>query len=111
MNGLTLSSMADTHSGKFGTCCKDLADALTLPPEKFFRVEDTGVLYLTIGYMPTDKGPGFYDQAVIFFRSAANSFRRRSKSRLRRMLDNQTLHWTGAATVLVIRTLVVGPGQ
>ena len=25
--------------------------------------------------------------------------------------DNQTLHWTGATTVLVIRTLVVGPGQ
>jgi SAM-dependent methyltransferase len=24
---------------------------------------------------------------------------------------NQTLHWTGATTVLVIRTLVVGPGQ
>jgi hypothetical protein len=24
---------------------------------------------------------------------------------------NQTLHWTGAKTVLVIRTLVVGPGQ
>src|SRR4051812_45933522 len=25
--------------------------------------------------------------------------------------DNQTLHWAGAETVLVIRTLVVGPGQ
>jgi hypothetical protein len=25
--------------------------------------------------------------------------------------DNQTLHWTGATTVLVIRSLVVGPGQ
>jgi hypothetical protein len=58
--------MADTHSGKFGTCCKDLADAMTLPPEKFFRVEENGVLYFTVGYMPTDQGPGFYDQAVIF---------------------------------------------
>lgn len=58
--------MADIHSGKFGTCCKDLADAMTLPPEKFFRVEDNGVLYFTVGYMHTDQGPGLYDQAVIF---------------------------------------------
>ena len=28
-----------------------------------------------------------------------------------RLRDNPTLHWTGATTVLVIRTLVVGPGQ
>src|SRR4051812_43235823 len=27
------------------------------------------------------------------------------------LLHNQTLHWTGAATAPVIRTLVVGPGQ
>ncbi len=58
--------MAKVHSDKFGTCCKDMADALALPPQKFFRVEDNGVLYLTIGYLQTDKGPGFYDQAVIF---------------------------------------------
>lgn len=51
---------------KFGTCCKDLADSMTLPPQKFFRVEDTGILYLTVGYVVTEKGPGFYDQAVIF---------------------------------------------
>ena len=39
---------------------------MTAPPNTFFRVEENGVLYLTIGYVPTDKGPGFYDQAVIF---------------------------------------------
>lgn len=27
------------------------------------------------------------------------------------MPPNQTLHWTGATTVLVIQTLVVSPGQ
>jgi len=27
------------------------------------------------------------------------------------VLHNHSLHWTGAMTVLVIRTLVVGPGQ
>jgi hypothetical protein len=58
--------MADVLSGNFGTCCTDLADALSVPPKKFFRIEDNGVLFLTIGYVATDKGPGFYDQAVIF---------------------------------------------
>ena len=58
--------MAELHQGKFGSCCKDLMDAMTVPPKTFFRVEENGVLYLTIGYVPTDKGPGFYDQAVIF---------------------------------------------
>lgn len=39
---------------------------MTVPPKTFFRVEENGVLYLTIGYVPTDKGPGYFDQAVIF---------------------------------------------
>jgi hypothetical protein len=39
---------------------------MTVPPKTFFRVEGNRVLYLAIGYVPTDKGPGFYDQAVIF---------------------------------------------
>ena len=31
----------------FGSCCKDLKDAMTTPPNSFFRVEkDNGVLYL-----------------------------------------------------------------
>ena len=51
---------------KFGTCCKELWDAINEPPESFFRVEDSGVLYLTIGYAPTEHGPGFFDQAVLF---------------------------------------------
>lgn len=58
--------MAELLKDKFGTCCNDLADAMTDPPTKFFRVEENGVLYLTVGCVPTDKGPGFYDQAVIF---------------------------------------------
>ena len=36
---------------------------------------------------------------------------RRGTSTAKRPPANQTLHWTGATTVLVIRTLVVGPGQ
>jgi hypothetical protein len=52
--------------GDFGTCCKDLRDAMSSPPQSLFRVEDNGVLYLTIGYAETEEGPGWFDQAVLF---------------------------------------------
>ncbi|MBV8299822.1 MAG: hypothetical protein JO083_09805 [Candidatus Eremiobacteraeota bacterium] len=50
----------------FGTCCGDLGSAMSEPPKSFFRVEENGVLYLTVGYVPTDRGPGFFDHAVLF---------------------------------------------
>jgi hypothetical protein len=50
----------------FGTCCKDLGDALSQPQHSFFRVEENGVLYMTIGYIDTEKGPSFFDQAVVY---------------------------------------------
>lgn len=50
----------------FGSCCKDLKDAMTSPPNSFFRVEENGVLYFTVGYVQTQQGPGWFDQAVIF---------------------------------------------
>ena len=50
----------------FGSCCHDLSDAMTSPPNSFFRVEENGVLYLTIGYMPTAQGSAWFDQAVLF---------------------------------------------
>jgi hypothetical protein len=54
------------HKGPFGSCCKDLHDALTSPPNSFFPVEESGVLYLTIGYVVTADGPGWFDQAPLF---------------------------------------------
>ena len=39
---------------------------MSKPPESFFRVEENGVLYLTVGYVQTDQGAGFFDQAVLF---------------------------------------------
>lgn len=51
---------------EFGSCCEDLRDAMNAPPESFFRVEEGGVLYLTVGYVQTEQGPGFFDQAVLF---------------------------------------------
>jgi hypothetical protein len=50
----------------FGTCCKDMEHARTAVPQSFFRVEDNGVLYLTVGMVQTEQGPGFFDQAVFF---------------------------------------------
>ena len=57
---------SQVHKGPFGSCCKDLKDAMTFPPNSFFFVEKNNVLYLTVGYAQTDKGPGWFDQAVIF---------------------------------------------
>jgi hypothetical protein len=54
------------HDGEFGSCCKDLKDAMTVPPTSLFRVEESGVLYLTIGYAQTPQGVGWLDQALIF---------------------------------------------
>jgi len=36
------------------------------PPNSMFRVEKNGVLYFTVGYVATEQGPGWLDQAVIF---------------------------------------------
>ena len=51
----------------FGKCCKDLNDAITTPPSSFFRTEENGIFFLTIGFMVTDDGrTGWFDQAVIY---------------------------------------------
>jgi hypothetical protein len=51
----------------FGSCCTDLREAMTQPPNSMFRVdEETGVLYLSVGYVETEDGPGWMDQAVMF---------------------------------------------
>ena len=55
-----------THQGSFGSCCKDLKDAMTTPTTSMFRVETNGVLYFSVGYVTTPQGNGWFDQAVIF---------------------------------------------
>jgi hypothetical protein len=54
------------RKGEFGSCCKDLGDAMTMPQFSLFRVEENGVLYLAIGYAQTPEGVGWFDQALIF---------------------------------------------
>ena len=58
--------MSEMYKGSFGSCCKDLSDAMKQPPNSFFFVEKNNVLYLTVGYAQTEKGPGWFDQAVIY---------------------------------------------
>ena len=58
--------MSDIYKGAFGSCCKDLSDAMKQPPNSFFFVEKNNVFYLTVGYVQTEKGPGWFDQAVIY---------------------------------------------
>jgi hypothetical protein len=39
---------------------------MTQVPNSFFRVESNGVLFLVVGYVQSEQGPGFFDQAVLF---------------------------------------------
>jgi hypothetical protein len=58
--------VASQHE-RFGTCCNDMKDALTLPEKSFLFVQEgTGVLYLTVGRVKTDLGIAWFDQAVLF---------------------------------------------
>ena len=54
------------HEGRFGSCCGDLDDVMTKPPNPLFRVEEDGVLRLTVGYAQTEQGVGWFDHAVLF---------------------------------------------
>ena len=49
----------------FGECCEDLADAMHEVPDSFFRVEDNGVLYFSVGSVETEEGPAFLEMAVL----------------------------------------------
>lgn len=60
--------MQGIYGGNFGSCCKDLKEAMdpNIIPNSFFKVEENGVLFQTVGYVNTENGPGFFDQALIY---------------------------------------------
>ncbi|RPI91862.1 MAG: hypothetical protein EHM40_14580 [Chloroflexi bacterium] len=39
---------------------------MTKPTNSLVQVDETGVLFLTVGYVTTPEGVGWFDQAVIF---------------------------------------------
>jgi len=55
----------EIHKGSFGSCCKDLAHCMS-QPNSMIKASDEGILYMTIGYVKTEKGTGWFDHAVIF---------------------------------------------
>ena len=57
--------ISQLHNGPFGSCCKDLKDAMTVPPNSFFFVEKNNVFFLTIGYAQTDKGRGSFPRSSV----------------------------------------------
>jgi hypothetical protein len=50
----------------FGSCCRDLQDALEAPEKKLLKVGAEGILYLTVGTLRTDMGTGWMEQAIMF---------------------------------------------
>ena len=51
---------------QFGGCCADLKRAMELEATRLLRIEDNGVLYLSVGVAETPDGLGWFDQAVLF---------------------------------------------
>src|SRR5689334_9266503 len=50
----------------FGSCCSELKEAMTATPSSLFQVEADGVLYLTVGYVQTEKGISWFQHAALF---------------------------------------------
>ncbi len=50
----------------FGSCCEDLAEAMTRPENPTFFAEESGVLYLSIGFAETEEGLTWFDMAAIY---------------------------------------------
>ena len=50
----------------FGSCCNDLKDAMTEPPNSSFFVGENNVFYFSVGFVMTKDGPGWFDHAVFF---------------------------------------------
>ena len=53
------------HQGPFGSCCKDLADCMK-QPNALIKTQEDGSLFLTIGYIQTKQGTGWFDHAIIY---------------------------------------------
>jgi hypothetical protein len=76
----------EKFDGKFGECCKDLHDAMNSPPNSFFFVSEEGVLYQTVGYVDTEEGPGWFDQAVLYCPFSGHKLQ--DKDEIKRIMGN-----------------------
>ena len=71
------------NNAGYGSCCKDLHDAMISVPHSLFRVEDNGVLYLTVGYEQTPQGTAWFDQAPIFCPFCGSQIQDREEIRIK----------------------------
>jgi hypothetical protein len=55
----------ELYRGPFGSCCEDLKRCMEQPNSLFF-VEDNGTFFMSIGYIKTNDGIGWFDHAVFF---------------------------------------------
>ena len=60
--------MTSAQRGPFGSCCRNLRDAMTQPPVSFFKVEpELDLLVLTVGYAQAEDGRvGFFDSSISY---------------------------------------------
>jgi len=62
---VTVGPVSAKGNPTLGACCLAMTDALKLP-NPLFRIEDNGVLYVTVAYAQTPQGVGWFDQAALF---------------------------------------------
>jgi len=67
---------------EFGSCCKELKDAINAPPNSLLRATEWGVLYMTVGYVQSDEGLGWMDQVVMFCPFCGKQLQSREEIRL-----------------------------
>ncbi len=60
-----MSKLPNIHRGSFGSCCEDLKECMA-QPNALIRVSEDKTLFLTIGYLRTDEGVGWFDHAIIY---------------------------------------------
>ncbi len=89
------------HEGDFGSCCKDLGEAMRTPSQSMFRVEDNGVLYFTVGFVDTEEGVVGSTRLSSIVRFADLSFSpvktsRESHIRVERRRSNQAMQLTAS---------------
>ncbi|MBC7864498.1 MAG: hypothetical protein IAF38_16100 [Bacteroidia bacterium] len=80
-------NQTNLFAGEYGTCCADLKDACDTSKvqNSFFYISEEKVFYQTVGYMNTEKGPAYFDQAVIYCPFCGKKYRTKKRSRRRRI--------------------------
>ncbi len=55
----------EIHCDAFGSCCDDMKHCMK-QSNCLFHISENGSFFMTIGYVQTNEGTGWFDHAVIF---------------------------------------------